>query len=110
VQGRELAVVGPLAARVVHLRRDHRALASTLAPGEPAPDDRLGEAAAVAVDVGGVEEVDAEVEGSVHDPVTLVLLGLRAASGLLHAEVHGAEAERADPEAGTAEQSVVHGR
>ena len=53
---------GQSLARVVDLGREHRPLAPTVALREPAADDRLGEPAPVAVDVGGVEEVDAELE------------------------------------------------
>ena len=101
--------VRPAVARVVHLGRDHRAFPPAVALREPPADDRLGEPATVAVHVGGVEEVDAEVERAVHDPVAFGLLGLHAGLAA-HAEVHGAEAQRADAEAGAAEQSVVHGR
>ena len=43
-------------------------------PGEPAADDLLGRARArSAVDVGGVEEVDARLVGDVHDRVRVLL-------------------------------------
>ena len=56
----------------------------------------------LSVDVGGVEEVDALVVGGVHDRVRVGLGGERA-------EVHGAEAQAADGEAGTAEVGEFHG-
>ena len=72
--------------------------------GEPAPDDLLGAAAMplTAVAVGGVEEVDARVEGAVHDGVRVLFRGVRA-------EVHGAEHDARDEKAGTTEVGVLHG-
>src|ERR1700722_10920945 len=68
-------------------------------PGEPATDYRLGLAAAV--QIGRVEEVHARFERVVHDgeAVGLVRLG---------AEVHRPEAQRAHPQAGSPECSVLH--
>src|SRR5271166_1897246 len=55
--------------------------------GKPAPQNLLGVPllATPAVDVGGVEEVDAELQGTLHDLETLFL-------GRVPAEVHGAKA------------------
>src|SRR3954451_478831 len=63
-------------------------------------DDRLG--LAVGVDVGGVDEVDAGVEGAADDPDAVGVVGVAVA-----AEHHGAEGQRADLEAGPAEGSVL---
>ena len=103
VQGGKLAVVRPLAHVAVELGRDDRALAASVASREPVTDDALGHALVLtpAVDVGRVEEVDAELVGAVHDVVTVGHLGDRA-------EVHGAETEPAHREAGAAEMCVVH--
>ncbi len=55
------------------------------------------------VDVGGVDEVDAGVERGVDDGDALVVV--RVAE---RAEHHGAEAERADLDAGAPERAVLH--
>ena len=58
-------VVGPVAHVAVDLGRQHDLLAPPAALREPAADDLLGDAFALlpAVDVGGVEEVDARAPG-----------------------------------------------
>src|SRR5271166_2811355 len=76
---KDLAVVGPLAHVAVQLRRQDGLLPAAAALGEPAADDRLGRALALAeagdargtepVGVGGVEEVDAVLECGVHNRV-----------------------------------------
>jgi hypothetical protein len=88
VQGRELGVVGPVGHVAVHLRGQHGVLAAVAALGEIAADDALGGTAAElrAVDVGGVEEVEAGGLGGVHDLERRGLIRLGA-------EVHGAQAE-----------------
>ena len=55
------------------------------------------------VDVGGVDEVDPAVEGAVHDPDALVVVGVAP-----RAEHHRPETERADPHAGSTEDAVLH--
>jgi hypothetical protein len=64
--------------------------------GESLADDLLG--LALGVDVGGVDEVDARVQGSVDDPDRVVVVGV--APG---AEHHGAEAQGTDFDTGAAE-------
>src|SRR4029079_7920318 len=56
-----------------------------------------------AVDVGGVDEVDAGVEGRVDDPDRLVVV--RVAPGAKH---HRAEAKLADRDAGASQGPVLH--
>ena len=70
---------------------------------EPAPEDLFGDALALlpAIDVGGVEEVDPQLQGAVHDRV-------RVGLGRLVAEVHGAEAQPADAQAGASELDVIN--
>src|SRR5690606_29680962 len=76
---------------------------------QPVADDLFGRAVALghvgrlraAIDVGGVEEVDARVQRLVHDrearrPVRQL------------AKVHGAEGDAADAKAGAAEMRVIH--
>ncbi len=99
VQRRQLRRVRPLAATAVDLRREHGLLPPATALREPPADDLLGLGAAV--DVGGVEEVDARLERRVHELVARRLVGLGA-------EVHRAQAQRADAEAGAAEEAVIH--
>ncbi len=99
VQRRQLRRVRPLVATAVDLGRQHGLLAPAAALREPPADDLLGLGAAV--DVGGVEEVHARLQRRVHQLVARRLVGVRA-------EVHGAEAQRADAEAGAAEEAVVH--
>ena len=108
VQRGELALVRPRTARVVHLRRDDDAFAPAITLREPPADDRLGEAVPVAVDVGGVEEVQPELEAAVHDPERLVLVGLHTLVRGAHPEVHRAEHERAHAQSRASEQSIVH--
>ncbi|MNS88881.1 hypothetical protein D3C72_1228730 [compost metagenome] len=104
VQRRELRGVGPLAHVAVDLGGDDDLLAPAAALGEPAAEDLLGDALAAhpAVDVGRVEEVDAVLERAVHD-------GERVRFGGLGPEVHRAQAQPADHQAGAAEVGVFHG-
>ena len=82
------------------------AMTEPVAPGRVAPDvvadDLLG--VALGVEVGGVDEVAAELEVSIDD--LLRLLDARAPAEVF-AERHRAEAERADAQAGAAECHVV---
>ncbi len=72
-------VVGPVAHRAVELGGDHRPLPTSAALGEPAPDDLLGHPVAPPppVNVGGVEEGDAQLERLIHQAVGVGLLGVR---------------------------------
>jgi hypothetical protein len=89
VPGREALVVGPVAHLPVDLGGQDDLLPATAALGEPAADDLLGDTLTglPAVDVGGVEEVDAQLEGLVHD-------GERRLA--VRPEVHRAEAKETD--------------
>ena len=108
VERGKLAVVRRRAARVVDLRRDHDALTPPITLREPTAHDGLGQFAAVAVDVGGVEEVQPELETAIDDAERLVLVGLHATPLGPHAEVHGAETQWAHAESGTSKKSIVH--
>ena len=99
VQRRQLRRVRPLVATAVDLGREHGLLPPATALREPPADDLLGLGAAV--DVGGVEEVHARLERRVHQLVARRLVGVGA-------EVHRAEAQGADAEAGAAEEAVIH--
>src|SRR3954451_16478702 len=57
------------------------------------------------IDVGGVDEVDAFVDGVMDHADAVVVIGVAP-----RAEHHGAETEGADLETGTSEQSVLHGK
>ncbi len=104
VARREERVVRPVRHAAVQLRCDDRLLAAAAALGEPPADDLLRPALTVAesIDVGGVEEVDAFVDGAIHDQVGVGFVGLRA-------EVHRAEADAAHRQAGATEMRVLHG-
>src|SRR6266498_1169806 len=103
VQRGQLARVRPLGHVAVQLGGQHGLLPPAAALGEPLADDRLGAPAvlAPAVHVGGVEEVDPDVQRPVHDLVRRGLFGHRT-------EVHRAEAEPADPQASPPEVCVIH--
>src|SRR5690606_34478266 len=106
VARREAAVVGAVAHLAVDLGGEDDLLAPAAALREPAPDDLLSMAeiallAPLTVAVGRVKEVDAEVERLVHDGEAVRLRGLRT-------EVHRAQAQRADLQAGASKVDVVH--
>ena len=92
------ALVRVLAHRHEELRGEEHVVAAALAAP---PDDLLGHAAGV--DVGGVDEVDAGVEGAVDDAGGVVAVVV--APG---AEHHRAEAQGTDRYAGAAEGAVFH--
>jgi len=73
--GQQLALVGPVAHRPVDLGGDDDLVAAPAALGEPAADDLLGDALALApaVDVGRVEDVDPMLQRAVHHAMRLVL-------------------------------------
>ena len=105
VVAREADVVRAGAHRAGALRREDQAVA-VAALAHPATDDLLGaadglERAAERIDVGGVEEVDAALDGAVEDGERRLLVALIA-------EGHRAEAERRDLQAGAAERAGVH--
>ena len=104
VQRRELAVVRPVAHVAVELGGHDHLLAAATALGEPASDDLLGGAPALgaAVDVGRVEKVDSGLQSRVHDGKRGRLIGFGP-------EIHGAQADAADVEAGAAEVGELHG-
>ena len=94
------APVGTVAHREMDLGGDDDAVAAA-ARQRPA-HDLLGLTAGVRV--GGVDEVDAGVEGPVDDPGRLLMVGVAPA-----AEHHGAEAQGAHLDAGAAEGTHLHG-
>jgi len=87
----QAALVGAIAHAPEHFSRQDDALTPRPALVEPAPDDLLGDpfAGLPAVDIRGIEEVDAVFEGAVHDCETVRLRGERS-------EVHRAQAQSAD--------------
>src|SRR5262249_47564344 len=86
----QVPLVGARAHAPEDLRGQHDALAASAPLREPAADDLLGDPLSrlPSVDVGGVEEVDSELEGPVHEGEAVGLRGQGA-------EVHGAETEPA---------------
>jgi hypothetical protein len=80
-------------------------VASTTLPRRPfsaLPDDLLR--FAVAVPVGGVDEVDSEIQRLVDDADAVVVIGVGHA-----AEHHRAQAIGADLNAGLSKRAVLHG-
>src|SRR6185312_429205 len=103
VARRQPALVRPVAHLAVDLRREHDLLAPAAPLRQPPPDDLLRHALALlpAVDVGGVEEVDPQLERAIHDRERLPLAGLGP-------EVHRPEAEPTDLQRRPTEPDVVH--
>ena len=98
---RAARLVGVLVVHVaVELGGQEDVVAAALAGLQRLADDLLGLAAGV--DVGGVDDVDAGVEGAVDDRDRLVVVGVAP-----RAEHHRAEGQRADLDAGPAEGAVV---
>ena len=95
---RPAAPVGVLAHRHEELGREHDVVAPVL---QRLPDDLLRLTGGV--HVGGVDEVDAGVEGGVDDADRVVVI--LVAPG---AEHHRAEAELRDLDAGASERAVLH--
>jgi hypothetical protein len=102
VQGGEAAIVPARTHLAEDLGRQHD-LVALPAAGEPAADDLLGAALVLlpAVDVRGVHEGDALLQGAVEDREGVLLRGVGA-------EVHRAEHESGDGGAGAAELGVLH--
>ena len=103
VASRQATVVGPVRHGAEHLRGQHHLFPSAAALGQPTSHNLLcGARTLVApVPVGGVKEVDAQFQRLVHDGPRIRLGGLRP-------KVHGAEAQLADLQSGTAKTSVAH--
>jgi hypothetical protein len=74
---------------------------SRLPPAKRLPDDLLR--LALRVDVGGVDEVDPGVEGSVDDADRVVVIAVPPG-----AEHHRAETQRADLHARATEAPILH--
>ena len=91
VSGRQATVVRPIGHWSVQLGGKYNLVAPIAAEREPVANDFFGGANAEvsAVTIGGVEEVDAQLERSIHDGVRVGLRGLGS-------EVHRAEAQFAD--------------
>src|SRR5437762_13637822 len=68
---------------------------------QPLADDLLG--FAVPVDVGGVDEIDADLECALHDAHAVVVVRVSVLP-----EHHCAQAESADRDAGSPECRVLH--
>src|SRR3954467_8005861 len=103
VAGGQERVVRPVRHAAVDLGGEHGLLAPFAAQGEPGAEHLFGAplARVEAVDVGGVEEVDALGQRPVHDRVRVGLLGLPA-------EVHRAETEAGDRQSAAPEVRVLH--
>src|SRR6267154_3741114 len=95
---RAATLVGIVAHRRESLGGEHDVVSSAF---QRLADDLFG--FALAVPVGGVDEVDAEVERPVNDPGALVVIGIGQLS-----EHHRAKAVGADHYPGPAERAVTH--
>src|SRR5699024_4100810 len=100
VTSRDAQVVGARPHGGAGLGGEHDVLRLLGVGGQPATDDLLGDPGAV--DVGGVEEVAADLDVGAHDLVGGRLVGL-------FAEGHRAQGQRRDDGAAAAQKSVVHG-
>ncbi len=105
VLARLAAAVGKIAHLAVYLRGDHHLVAAGELLEQLAAD-LFGYAAAV--DVGGVEEGDAEFDGAAHDRPSGVLVE-NPGLPLGRAEAHHAQTEARYLEAAVAESRVIHG-
>ena len=104
---RQAGAVRPLAHAAVDLGRDHHLVAPREVEQRAADDLFAG---AVRIDVGGVEEVDAEVERLLDErPARRLAERPRVVAALGLAVAHAAQADARDVEAGAAELDVVHG-
>jgi hypothetical protein len=99
VQRRQTSSVRAVLQRDVQLGGQHHLVATRRVISEPAAEDRLRGAGAV--DIGGVKEVDARLERSVHDRTAVLLIGVPA-------EVHRAQREATYLGAYPAELGVLH--
>ncbi len=97
-------LIGPVVHGVSDLGGKDDLFPAAPAAGEPGAEELLGIALVLlpAVLIGGVQEIDAVVEGRVQDGVALLIVGPDS-------EVQGAETQLADLEGGATETGVAHG-
>src|SRR5712691_2240191 len=103
---RETAGVGPIAPGEKHFR-GHDQLVTPAHLAQGATDDLF--ARAVGINVGGVEEINSEIQGARDERPALLFVqtpGMTAA--LRHAVGHATEAEPRDFESGFSESGVFH--
>ncbi len=101
--------VGPGRHAEASLGRDDHLLARA-ARGEPLAEDALGQAV-LAVDIGGIDEVDAGRERAIEHTEAFLAVGadlVHERLGVGLAEGHAAEAEHRDLRAGLTELTVAH--
>ena len=103
VQRGELLLVRPVAHAPVHLCGHHHFLAPAAALGKPASHNLLGGAFAdlPAVDIGGIEEINAEFERLIHNGEGVFLFRLGP-------EVHRPQAQPGNLQASPAKLCVFH--
>src|SRR2546421_3204810 len=106
VAGGEAPFVGPVPHLSIHLAGQDDFLAPAVALGKPAADDPLrvpctAPVGPAAVAVGRVEEVDAVLEGTVHDHPTVLLRRLGT-------KVHGSQAQAANLQSRATQVRIVH--
>src|SRR5919198_1291189 len=95
---RTAALIGIVAHRPEYLGGDHDVISAAF---QRLADDLLG--LALAVPVGGVDEVDAEIECLVDDPRALAVIGVGHLS-----EHHRAKTVRADHDPSPAQWAIAH--
>ena len=106
VPGGETTFVGPVPHLAIHFAGQDDLLAPAAALGQPAADDPLrvsctGPVGPATVAVGRVEEVDAVLEGTVHNRPAVLFRGLGT-------EVHGSQAQAAHLQSSTTQVRIVH--
>ncbi len=108
VAARRAAIVGARAHAAMHLGRDHHVRALDAQAPQRLAGELLG--AALGIDVGGVDEVDAGLERAADDAVDLLLAQLadRLPHARLPAEGHRAEAQLRDEQPAATELVVTH--
>ncbi len=109
VEARGAAAVGALAGDTQELGRQHEFVALEAEVADRLAGDLLR--AALGIDIGGVDEVDAGVDRGAQQAVGFRLTELAdlAPHPLLSAEGHGAEAEFGNEQAGIAKPIETHG-
>ena len=96
-------LVRPIAHASVHFCGKHNFLTAPAALGEPASDNLLSDTFAdlPSIDIGSIEEINAQVEGFIHDGVGIFLLRLWA-------EIHRPQAQSGNLKAGATKVGIFH--
>ena len=105
VARRQAAIIDIPGHRLVHFRREHESTAPGRVLRQPPAEYQLGgtNAQRAAVLVGGVNEIDARVNGMMQYLKRFLLRRARP-------EIHGAETDPADLQRGASKLSKLHGK